>query len=73
MPFLDSILPPTLDPFVRNIINVLVGVHILAFLVWVYLVTRSVNKTQTQEFREQYQKLEQKIASEKKSRLNKQE
>lgn len=71
MPFLDSILPATVDPFVRNIINVLVGVHILAFLAWVYLVTRSAKKTSTEEFREQYQQLQAKANAERKGKINK--
>lgn len=45
MPFLDSIIPATVDPFVRNLINVLVGIHILAFLLYIYLLVRSTKRT----------------------------
>ena len=69
MPFLDSIIPSSVDPTIRTVINVLVGVHILAFLLYVYLLFRSTNKTQTDQFKEQYQKLEKNAAQ--KSRINK--
>jgi hypothetical protein len=61
MPVLDKILPENLDPFVRNLINGLVFVHIAAFLLWVYLVMRSSTKTQTEEFRDQFRKLEREV------------
>lgn len=58
MPILDAILPPSIDPFVRNVINVLVGIHIAAFLLYIYLLTRSSMKTQADEFKEGYKKME---------------
>lgn len=72
MPFLDSIIPPSVDPFIRNVINVLVGIHIFAFLLYVYLLVRSSKKSSTDEFRDQYRNLETKVAAQK-QRLNKQE
>lgn len=58
MPFLDSVLPATVDPFIRNVINVLVGIHIAAFLLYVVLLVRSSQKSQTDEFRDQYKNFE---------------
>lgn len=72
MPFLDSIIPPSVDPFIRNVINVLVGIHIFAFLLYVYLLVRSSKKSSTDEFRDQYRNLETKVAAQK-QRLNKHE
>ena len=73
MPFLDAIIPESVDPFVRNIINVLVGIHILAFLLYVYLLVRSSKKSPTDDFKEQYRTLEAKAAAKQKQRISKQE
>jgi hypothetical protein len=48
------------DPTIRTVINVLVGVHLLAFLLYIYLLVRSSKKTSADAFREQYKTLEQK-------------
>jgi hypothetical protein len=60
MPFLDSVIPTSVDPTIRTVINVLVGVHLLAFLLYIYLLVRSSKKTSADAFREQYKTLEQK-------------
>ena len=65
MPFLDSILPATLDPMVKHVINFLVGVHLIVFLVFVYLLCKSLRKSPQDNFREQYQKMEKKVEAKK--------
>ena len=45
MPFMDMIIPSSVDPTIRLVINILVGVHLLAFLIYVWLLMRSSNKT----------------------------
>ena len=59
MPFLDYVLPTTLDPMVKHLINFLVGFHLLAFLVFIVLLVRSFRKSPEDSFREQCQSLEQ--------------
>ncbi|CDW73167.1 UNKNOWN [Stylonychia lemnae] len=63
MPFLDYVLPDTLSPFVKNLINGLVGFHLLAFVIFIILLVRSFNKTPEDNFREQYQSFEKKTAA----------
>jgi len=63
MPFLDYVLPETLSPFVRNLINLLVGCHLFAFLAFIVLLVRSFNKTPEDNFRDQYQNFEKKTAA----------
>ena len=58
MPLLDSILPSDLNPMVKHLINGLVGFHIIVFLIFIYLLVRSFNKTPTDNFRDQYDKFE---------------
>ena len=65
---MDSIIPASVDPTIRLIINILVGFHIVAFLVYVWLLMRSSNKTQVDQFREQYKQMD---AAIKKQRINK--
>jgi len=60
MPFMDIVIPSSVDPTIRLIINILVGVHLFAFFVYVYLLFRSSNRTQADEFRDQYKNMEQK-------------
>jgi hypothetical protein len=55
---MDAIIPASVDPTVRLVINVLVGVHLLAFLAYVFLLFRSTNKSSTDQFREQYKNLQ---------------
>jgi hypothetical protein len=45
MPFMDMIIPSSVDPTIRLVINILVGVHLLAFFIYVWLLMRSSNKT----------------------------
>jgi hypothetical protein len=47
---LDAILPPTLDPNVKLMINILVGLHLLAFVVWMVYLCKSLGKSQTDNF-----------------------
>lgn len=61
MPFLDYVLPETLDPMVKTLINFLVGFHLLAFLVFIVLLARSFKKTPEDNFREQYSSMEEKV------------
>ena len=65
MPFMDMIIPASVDPTIRLIINILVGVHLLAFFLYVWLLMRSTNKTQVDDFREQYGKMESKVVQQK--------
>ena len=58
MPFMDMVIPATVDPTIRLIINILVGVHIFAFFAYVYLLMRSSKRTQADEFRDQYKNME---------------
>jgi preprotein translocase subunit SecY len=69
---MDMIIPESVDPTIRLIINILVGVHLLAFFTYVWLLMRSSNKTQADEFRDQYKQMEGKIAQQK-SRTGKQD
>jgi cbb3-type cytochrome oxidase subunit 3 len=55
---MDLVIPASVDPTIRLIINILVGVHIFAFLAYVYLLLRSSNRTQADEFRDQYKNME---------------
>lgn len=66
---MDSVIPATVDPTIRLVINLLVGLHILAFIVYVWLLLRSSNKTQVDTFREQYQKMD--AAAKNKQRVGK--
>jgi hypothetical protein len=61
MPFMDMIIPESVDPTIRLVINALVGVHILAFLIYVWLLLRSSNKSEADVFRDQYKNLEKKV------------
>jgi len=58
MPFMDMVIPATVDPTIRLIINILVGVHIFAFLAYVYLLLRSSKRTEADEFRDQYKNMQ---------------
>jgi len=60
MPVLDSILPETLDPTVKHVINFLVIFHLLAFFVFVYLLARSLTKSSSDTFRDQVKDFEKK-------------
>lgn len=72
MPILDFILPPTLDPTLKMVINALAAVHIFAFLLYIYLLVRSSKSSPADQFRKQYQTMEAKAKVEK-ERINKQE
>ena len=58
MPFMDSVIPESVDPTIRLVINILVGVHIGAFLLYIFLLMRSTKRTEADEFREQYKNME---------------
>jgi hypothetical protein len=62
MPFMDMIIPSSVDPTIRLVINILVGVHLLAFFLYIWLLMRTSSKTQADDFREQYSKMETKVA-----------
>ena len=49
-----------LDPMVLTILNLLVGVHFVAFLVLLVIVCRNMNKSEETIFREQIKLLEKK-------------
>ncbi len=49
MPLLDSILPPDTDPTLRHIMNGLLIFHIIAFLFYMFLLTRSFLKKNDNE------------------------
>ena len=42
MAFLDDILPPTLDPMLKLLIDILIGLHLIIFLVFVILLYRNI-------------------------------
>lgn len=52
MPFMDSVIPESVDPTIRLVINILVGVHIGAFLLYIFLLMRSTKRTEADEFRD---------------------
>ncbi len=58
---MDYVLPESLDPMVKTMINFLVGFHLLAFLIFIVLLARSFKKSPEDNFREQYQTMEQKV------------
>jgi len=39
--FIDFILPDTLDPAIKLIVNILVGLHLFAFIIYLSLLVRS--------------------------------
>ena len=49
-----------LDPIVLSLLNLLVGVHLIAFLVLIVIVCRNMNKTDAAIFKEQIKLLEKK-------------
>lgn len=53
MPILDSILPNTLDPMMKNVVNGLVIVHLMLFVLFVIMVCRSFFRGPTDHFKEQ--------------------
>jgi hypothetical protein len=55
---MDYVIPASVDPTVRLIINILVGLHLLAFLAYVFLLFRSSTKSSTDQFRDQYKNLQ---------------
>ncbi len=58
MPFMDSVIPESVDPSIRLVINILVGLHIAAFLLYIFLLMRSTKRTEADEFRDQYKNME---------------
>jgi len=48
---IDFILPSSLDPTVKLIINILVGVHLAAFLCYIVLLVRSFGKKPSDRIR----------------------
>ena len=51
---LDSILPPTLDPTLKMVINILVIVHLLAFFCYLTFLVMSFRKTADDDFKDDY-------------------
>jgi hypothetical protein len=58
MPMLNSILPPDLNPFIRNFVNFLAIVHLLAFLLFCFLLVRSMLKGPEEQFREEMSEMQ---------------
>jgi hypothetical protein len=58
MPFMDIVIPESVDPTIRLVINILVGVHLLAFFLYIFLLCRSTKRTEADEFRDQYKQME---------------
>lgn len=52
MPLLDSILPDTLNPMVKNLVNFLVIVHLAVFFIFIILLVRSFTKGPDDHFRQ---------------------
>lgn len=58
MPVLNHILPDTLSPGVKNLINFLVIAHVLVFFIFIILLVRSFMKGPSDHFRDQVTGLE---------------
>ena len=54
---IDFILPDSLDPTLKLIVNLLVGVHLLAFICYIVLLARSFGTKPEDHFQQKVNKL----------------
>jgi hypothetical protein len=67
MPILDSVLPSTIDPTMRHVINGLVGIHLCVFFLFIVLLCRSFMKGPQDHFKDQVGKMERNSNTQKKN------
>ena len=58
LPLLDGILPESLDPTIKHLVNFLVLAHLLAFFIFIILLVRSFTKSSSDNFRDQVKQFE---------------